>query len=76
MTDRPMNEYEAALFAATGAIISALAKSGIAAAVITDELEQMAADATRSGRTNEAATLKLLVQRAGPEVSYRPSSSN
>lgn len=61
-TDRPMSEHESALFQAIRVLGLAVIEKGGNRQAIEAGLEDVAAEAEDAGRTNEAATLRLLSQ--------------
>ena len=59
-TNRPMSEYEGALFAAVGIALRSLIDLGISPALLLQRLSFSREAALSDGRTNEAATLNGL----------------
>jgi hypothetical protein len=65
-TDRPMNEYEGALFDAVLPIGQTLLESGsISESALLNKLAEARTDSEEWGRRNEAATLGLLIKFLG-----------
>lgn len=76
-TDRPMSEYESALFTAVRVLGLAIVEKGGNCAAIQAGLEEMAELADESDRKNEAATLRLLLRGIlEPGIAYIPGKPN
>lgn len=76
-TDRPMSEYEAALFHAVLVLGQALLKTGsVSESDLLSGLSEGRTRAEESGRTNEAATLGFLIKFLGePPTFFVPGRS-
>jgi hypothetical protein len=61
-TNRPMNEYEGALFSAVLILGDAVAKLGASESDLLSKFKQARNDADADGRKNEAATLGLFIK--------------
>jgi len=76
-TDRPMSEYESALYEAVRILGGAVLELGANADSLLAKLEEAQRDAVASGSENGAATYELLIQALfEPERIYRPGPSN
>jgi hypothetical protein len=73
-TNRPMSEYEAALFSAVLALGQTLLKAGsLDETALLERLAESRLMAEEDGRTNEAATLAAFMKFWGePPVYYMP----
>ena len=70
MDDRPMNEYEAALFGGLMITVRAIAHRKIG--TLAADLREMAKDDAEQGYKNAAATLEMLAQIAETDTYYFP----
>ena len=71
-TDRPMNEYEGALFSAF-LILGDAVELGASESDLLSKIKQARNDADTDGRKNEAATLDLFIKHLfEPPEYYRP----
>jgi hypothetical protein len=72
-TDRPMSEYESALFDAVVILGHAVIRLGANETEILTELREAQQDAARDNRRNRAATLDMLIKiLCEPPVYYVP----
>lgn len=60
-TDRPMNEYEYALYIALDAILPELIRLGVDPNTLVSKFEEYRGDALDWGQPNTAETLKFLI---------------
>ena len=75
--DRPMNEYESALYEAVRVLGLAVIEKGGNRNAIQAGLEETADDMEADGRQNGAATLRLLCRALlNPGIAYVPGNSN
>jgi hypothetical protein len=77
IADRPMNEYESALYEAVRVLGLAVIEKGGNRNAIQAGLEEMADEMEADGRQNGAATLRLLCRALlNPDIAYVPGKSN
>jgi hypothetical protein len=70
-TNRPMSEYEAALFSAVLALGQTLLKAGsLDETALLERLAESRSMAEQDGRTNEAATLTMFMKLWGEPPTY------
>ena len=75
--DRPMSEYEAALFSAVRILGTAILKLGADETAILTQLRESQDAASLDHRRQTAATLGLLIKSlCEPPTYYRPGGSN
>jgi hypothetical protein len=75
--DRPMNEYESALYEAVRVLGLAVIEKGGNQNAIQAGLEEMADEMETHGSQNGAATLRMLCRSLlNPDIAYVPKKSN
>lgn len=76
-TDRPMSEYENALFAAVRILGEMAVGMGLNESLLLAKLKEAQNDFTAMGSENGAATLALLARAlCEPPISYIPRNPN
>jgi hypothetical protein len=77
MTDRPMNEYEGALFSALLILGGAVVKLGASESELLSKFKEARNDANADGRKSETGTLDLFIRLLfEPPRHYVPGDRN
>jgi chemotaxis receptor (MCP) glutamine deamidase CheD len=71
--ERPMNEYEGALFSAMMTLVKTVVELGADRAALAAKFRESAEVANRGGRESDAAVSEMLANLAERDVYYVPS---